>query len=132
MLRKTLLLTVPLLLAGCQTWGPTWSEVSGYRYTKVDLNRLPAVIEQIDGSGAFASQPIKIEPGRHVLILQGPTPRRPGGALLQEYVLVAEPCKRYYINAQFENPVENKWWPVIDYVQDLAGCTVGPKVAAKE
>ena len=108
MLRKTLLLTVPLLLAGCQTWGPTWSEVSGYRYTKVDLNRLPAVIEQIDGSGAFASQPIKIEPGRHVLILQGPTPRRPGGALLQEYVLVAEPCNDFIVDVDTFPPRERE------------------------
>ena len=134
MLRKALLLAIPFALGACQTmatWGPTWSEVSGARYTKVDLNRLPAVIEQIDGSGAFASYPIKIEPGRHVMTLQGPTPQRPGGALLLEYVLVAEPCKRYYINAQFANPVENKWYPVIDYVQDLAGCTVPPKVASK-
>ena len=123
-MRKTLLLIVPLVLGGCQTWGPTWSELSGQRYTKVEMNRLPAVIAQVDGRGAFASYPIKIEPGKHELVLQGPTPGRPGGALLLPYTLVAEPCKRYYINAQYQNPVENKWTPVIDYVEEIAGCKV--------
>ena len=25
---------IMLLVAGCQTWGPTWSELSGARYTR--------------------------------------------------------------------------------------------------
>jgi hypothetical protein len=123
-MRKILFLLIPLFLGGCQTWGPTWSEVSGQRYTRVNLNRLPAVIEQIDGSSAFASQPIKIDPGTHNMVLQGPTPARPGGSVLLEYTLVAEPCKRYYINAQYENPISNSFTPVIDYVEDVAGCKV--------
>jgi len=126
-MRKTLLLFVPLLLGGCQTWGPTWSELTGHRYTRVEMNRLPAIIEQVDGQGAFASYPIKIEPGKHDLVLQGPTPARPGGSVLVEYTLVAEPCKRYYINAQFANPIDNKWTPVIDYVEEIAGCKVVAK-----
>ena len=123
-MRKTLLLIVPLLLGGCQTWGPTWSELSGQRYTKVELNRLPTIIERVDNQGAFASQPIKIEPGKHELVLQGPTPDRPGGSVLLPYTLVAEPCMRYYINAQYTNPISNSWTPVIDYVEDIAGCKV--------
>ena len=33
-----------------------------------------------------------------------------------------EPCKRYYLNAQFDNPVERTWKPVVDYVEPIAGC----------
>ena len=33
-----------------------------------------------------------------------------------------EPCKRYYLNAQFENPVDRTWKPVVDYVESIAGC----------
>lgn len=126
-MHKTLLVLVPLLLGGCQTWGPTWSEVSGQRYTRVDLNRLPTIIEKIDGSGAFAQHPIKVEPGKRNLVLQGPTPARPGGSVLLEYTLDAQPCKRYYINAQFQNPITNNWTPVIDYIEDIAGCAVVAK-----
>jgi hypothetical protein len=126
-MRKTILLIVPLLLGGCQTWGPTWSELSGKRITKVEMNRLPVIIERVDDQGAFASHPIKIEPGKRELVLQGPTPARPGGSVLLPYTLVAEPCKRYYINAQFENPITNSWTPVIDYVEEIAGCKVVAK-----
>ena len=126
-MHKTLLLIVPLLLGGCQTWGPTWSELSGRRITKVEMNRLPTIIERVDGQGAFASHPIKIEPGKRELVLQGPTPDRPGGAVLQTYTLVAEPCKRYYINAQYDNPIDNRWTPVIDFVEEIAGCKIVAK-----
>ena len=31
-----------LLVAGCQTWGPTWSELTGDRYTIIDPERSTA------------------------------------------------------------------------------------------
>ncbi len=126
-MRKTLYAAAVLLLAGCQTWGPTWSEVTGARYTRATMNRYPAIIEHIDGNGAFAQNPIKIEPGKHEVTVQGPTPQRPGGSLLIAFTLDAEPCKRYYINAQYENPVMNNFTPVIDFVEDIAGCKVPAK-----
>ncbi len=42
-------------------------------------------------------------------------------------MLDVEPCKRYYINAQFENNVSIDWTPVIDYVDTIAGCKVEAK-----
>ena len=86
---RKLLWTVALLLGGCQTWGPTWSEITGNRYTVTTLNRRPAIINQIDDQGSFASNPIKIEPGMHRLVLQGPAPGWQGGAPLQVYMLDA-------------------------------------------
>ena len=121
---RKLLLTVAILLSGCQTWGPTWSEVSGNRYTFTTLNRRPAIINQIDNQGSFASNPIKIEPGMRRLVLQGPAPGWPGGAPLQVYMLDAAPCKRYYVNAQFENTITQDWTPVIDYVETISGCQI--------
>ena len=35
------------LLAGCQTWGPTWSELSGDRYTRIDPDRRPAILVRV-------------------------------------------------------------------------------------
>jgi hypothetical protein len=126
-MQKMLLLTLPLVLAGCETWGPTWSELTGARWYRTEMNRRPAIIERIDNEGPLLTSPMKIEPGRHVLEVRGPDPTRPGGGTRQAFTLVAEPCKRYYINAQYESPVSVDWKPVIDYVEDIAGC----KVAAK-
>ena len=124
----TLLLSVAV--SGCATYGPTWSEISGAQhYDRTTLNLRPAIIEKVDGYSSYASYPIKVEPGRHEIVLQGPAPRWPGGAALHTMTLNLEPCKRYYLNAQFENPVEPKWTPVLSYVEPIAGC--GVAVAAK-
>lgn len=120
-----------LLLTGCQTWGPTRSEVTGNRYYRTTLNRMPAIIERVDAQGAFAEprgMPIRIEPGQRVLQLQG-VPPSPGwhGGTQQEFVLNAEPCRRYYVNAQFDNRLSmSRWQPVIDEVETIAGCTATP------
>jgi len=113
-----------LLLVGCQTWGPTWSEISGERYYNLTtLNRRAAIIERVDEQGAFAQYPIKIAPGAHQVTIQGPV-LRPGGGYLKSFTLDAKPCKRYYINTQFKSRIELDFEPVVDYVDDIAGCVV--------
>src|SRR5512141_74256 len=123
-MRKTmlLLLVLPLALAGCQSWGPTWSEVTGARYTRIELHRRPAIIERVDDRGAFAESPIRMDPGPHRLVLQGRDPTRLGAGTVKVFMLDAKPCKRYYLNAQFKNDIGPEWEPVIDYVDDIAGC----------
>jgi hypothetical protein len=125
-MRKVLLAGFAVVLAGCQTWGPTWSEVTGARYSTGEIQqyRRPAVIERIDDQGAFAQYPVKIEPGAHRIVLGGPAPGWPGGAELKVFTLDAAPCKRYYINAQFLNNIQPEWSPTIDYVEDIAGCRI--------
>ncbi len=49
---------------------------------------------------------------------------------MKEFTLDAQPCQRYYINAQFDGPlVPSEWKPIIDYVEPIAGCST--TVAAK-
>ena len=127
-MRKAMLLAVPALMAplylgGCQTWGPTWSELTGQRYNVTIANRRPAIIDQVDSRGAFPDpNVIRIEPGEHRLVIQGPAPGWIGGPPLHVMLLQAEPCMRYYINAQFQNTITQEWKPVVDYVEPIAGC----------
>ncbi len=127
-MRKILLLLIPLGLVGCQTWGPTWSEISGSRYNHAIEYRLPAVISRIDDQSAFASNPIKVEPGMHTIRLQGSLPGWQG-TNFETMELDVLPCKRYYINEQYQNLIQPKYTPVVDYVEDIAGCKVA--VASK-
>jgi hypothetical protein len=113
------------LLEGCQTWGPTWSELTGARYNVTIANRRPAIIDRVDDRGSFPEPNlIKIEPGPHRLVVQGPAPGWVGGPPLHVMMLDAAPCKRYYINAQFTNTITQEWIPVIDFVESIPGCTV--------
>jgi hypothetical protein len=114
-----------LIVSGCQTWGPTWSEVSGAHYYDVTiLNRRAAVIESIDGNSAYPTYPIKIAPGEHAFVIGSPQPGWPGPNLVAGFKVDMEPCKRYYINAQFTNPVNPTFVPVVAYVEDIAGCKI--------
>ena len=126
-MRKKLLLALflPLMVPGCQTWGPSWSEVTGHRYVaNSTLFRRPAIIEHVDDQGAFPSDPIKVAGGMHRIQVSAPVPGWRGGSDIKVMNLELQPCKRYYINAQFENNVSQNWTPVIDYVDPIAGCTV--------
>jgi len=127
-MRKSLLMLIPVLAApmfleGCQTWGPTWSEVTGRRYNVTIPNRRPAVIDRVDNQGSFPDPNlIRIEPGERRLVVQGPAPGWAGGPPLHVMILNAEPCKRYYINAQFATTITQEWTPVIDFVEPIPGC----------
>ena len=129
-MRKLLILAVPALLApavltGCQTWGPTWSELTGARYNVTIPNRRPAIIDRVDDRGAFTNpNRIRVEPGERRLVVQGPAPGWVGGPPLQVMMLNVEPCKLYYINAQFDNTITQTWHPVVDFVESIAGCLV--------
>jgi hypothetical protein len=118
-----------LCAGGCATWGPTWSEVTGERYHRAIMDRRPAIIEKIDGNSAFPSSPIKVEPGRHEIVMQGPKLDWPGGTQLHTMTLDLQPCMRYYLNAQFDNPVAPTWSPVVDYVEAIAGCKIAATAA---
>jgi hypothetical protein len=117
-------------LAGCQTWGPTWSEVSGSEYHRVDSNKFATIIENVDGKypgpalGSRGYSYYKIEPGRRTIELQALNTTRNWvpGINLRNTVIDIEPCKRYYINADFENRLLADWKPVVDYVEPIAGC----------
>jgi hypothetical protein len=129
-MRKLYLLLMPAMLlpaflTGCQTWGPTWSEITGQRYNVTIVNRRPAIIDRVDDRGAFPDPNlIRVEPGPHRLVVQGPAPGWPGGPPLHVMNLNVEPCKRYYINAQFDTTITTQWTPVVDYVETIPGCVV--------
>jgi hypothetical protein len=121
-MKRAVIIPLSLLLASCQTWGPTWSEVTGERYTRAATNRRPAIIERVDDATAFPGMPTRIAPGRHAVLLQGFDPHWRSGGTLQTFELDARPCQRYYINAQFDSHVSGQWQPVIDHVELIPGC----------
>ena len=129
---KLIAVGAALALTGCATWGPTWSEITGQRFNRpspAGLNVSPTTISMIDGNGAFPNrpgQPIKVAPGERRVDMRA-VPLSAGWAAGTDLVtmqLDAQPCKRYYINAKFENPLGPSWTPFIDFVEDIAGCQV--------
>lgn len=134
---RTILVTGPIAgfaalmaLTGCQTWGPGWSEISGTRYSTTDFNRFGTSINLVDSknpgprvrTGYYTYY--KLEPGRHNIELSAinPSPNWVSGINRENFIMDLEPCKRYYINAQFENRLLADWKPIVDYVEPIPGC----------
>ena len=113
-----------LALAGCQTWEPTWSELSGNRYTTIDPNRRDAILIRAGSESIGNVPPFKFAPGTYDIEVQSPLHNRFRGTI-ETIRLTLEPCRRYYINAQFEDPVRPQWNPVVDYVETIPGCRAG-------
>jgi len=118
----TFLLVPALLLASCATIGPTWSELSGERYNRTIVDRRPLVIERVDGESTPVRIPIKIAPGPHEITVSSPPHAGFQGGFLSTLTIDVQPCMRYYINAQFPNPVQASYTPVVDGVEPIAGC----------
>lgn len=130
------------VLAGCQSWGPAWSEVSGARYNVTNLNRFPTLVNLVDaqnpgprqgygGRGGYSYY--KVEPGKHTIELSAvnSAPNWVAGINRQNFTLDIEPCKRYYLNADFANSLLADWKPVVDYVEPIPGCGAGAGGAYK-
>ena len=117
-----------LLVSGCQTWGPSWSELIGVRYNDVtSMTDGPVVVNLVDGTspGTAPRQAIKLTPGQHTLVLQAVPPGAMVGQInLEKTVVEFKPCTRYYINARFESSTSTSWRPYIDYEEMIPGCQV--------
>ena len=127
MLERTSIV-LALTLAATQAYalekiGPTWSEVTGQRYTRTTMNREQAIVKSIDNDDT-TYRIVKIKPGDRLIRLQSPS-RKGFQGTDQELRLTAEPCKRYYLNAQFDSSVSRDWQPVIDHVETIPGCKPG-------
>jgi hypothetical protein len=121
-LRTLLAVAMVFATASCQTWGPTWSEVTGVRYNRAIADRWPARIVAVGNTSVF-SVPYKVAPGTYTVEVE--SPRHSGFAgTLQTMTLDIKPCLRYYINAQFRDPVQPEWTPVVDEAEPIAGCRV--------
>ena len=105
-----------------EKWGPTWSEVTGARYSRVTMNRAPAIIKSVDGRN-YATRLVKIEPGQRTVVVQSP-PRQGFSGSDRNMAMNIAPCKRYYVNAQFVSSVGPEWKPVVAYVEQIAGCKI--------
>ena len=103
--------------------GPTWSEVTGQRFTRTTMNRMPAIVKSVDGRDT-TFRVTKITPGDRLVRLQSPS-RKGFQGTDQELRLTVEPCKRYYLNAQFDSGTSQNWQPVIDHVETIPGCKPG-------
>ena len=115
-----LLATAPATAA--ERWGPTWSEVSGNLYSKAQMNVTAATIKQIDGKHE-TKRIVKVESGEHEVVVASPMRKGFSGSDVTVRMQF-EPCKRYYVNSQFESGTGPDWKPFVAMVESIPGCKI--------
>jgi hypothetical protein len=152
-MKRNLLWIAPLALAGCQTWAPTWSEVTGaLPDANAGQGARPTVVALIDGASPISAVPrvqrqaeplqrqivpqgtIRIDPGRHDVALAtvhpsevGPLASAGNAAEVTRFQLDAAPCERYYVNAQVDAANPRVWKPFVNAVEPIVGCSVAAR-----
>ena len=101
----------------------------GHRYRKTIENRYPGIINMVGDQGAT-----RAHTGNRSRSRRAParsswsscSPHGHFGGSTKTMRLTLEPCKRYYLNAQFADWVIPEWEPVVDYVESIGGCNNRP------
>ena len=103
------------------------SILTGYLYKPpVEINRFSLQIVAVDGSSRLDNK-YRVEPGKHMLTLSSLQSLRRNVVVREQTVeFNVEQCKYYYLAAQHENRLLDRWEMVIDYVDNIAGCKFPP------
>ena len=114
----------PLALSACAAMQSSYSEVSGDRYYNLAIaDRRAVEIVSVGSTTGYANnRPVQISPGTYKVTVASRNHAGFRGGEQKSFELKIEPCKRYYINAQFANQITPDYEAVIDYVEDIAGC----------
>lgn len=80
-------------------------------------------ISRIDGqSTRNPRRPDPVAPGKHSVEISFTSARAVVGDSLKTIEIDVQPCKRYRVVAQYNNPTSGKWEPVIATAEDIGEC----------
>ena len=120
---RWMVMAVPALLSGCASMMSTYSEVTGERYNLAIMDRRSVEIVRVGSTTGWANnQPVQVNPGTYPVVVASRPHGGFAGGQQQTLELKVEPCKRYYVNAQFANPITPDYQVVVDHVETIAGC----------
>lgn len=109
-----------IAIAGCAT--TPFSYIDGNRYFRAELNSYSVIVLDVDGR-SDTRNPVMIDPGQHVIRVQGPASAGFRYGETRTITLDVKPCTRYYLKAVKKNSLEQDFEPQVDYVEPIAGCT---------
>jgi hypothetical protein len=120
---KRLLLAVALLplAAAAGPYDQPYTIITSERTPTPDPLLKPVFVNRVDGENSINGQ-VVIAPGPHMIIVDLP-PRQGFSLATQETLdLDTSPCMRYFIAAKLENPVGQRWKPVVRRSELIGEC----------
>ncbi|HQU50793.1 MAG TPA: hypothetical protein PLM09_16990 [Casimicrobiaceae bacterium] len=122
MRNSIIVLAASMLTASCASMTTSYSEVTGDRFNLTVMDRRAVDIVSVGSASGWAGgAPVQVEPGKHRIVISSP---RHGGfrGTTVDFELDIAPCTRYYVNAQFANPLSPQFVPVVDHEERISGC----------
>ena len=107
------------LTAGCAT--TPFSYIDGNRYHRTELNSYSVIVLDVDGR-SDTRNPVMVDPGRHVIRVQGPAAAGFRYGETRTITLDVKPCTWYYLKAVKKNSLDQDFEPQVDYTEAIAGC----------
>lgn len=118
------LLLAAALLAGCANL-KNESLLDGRReFGRADMRLYPVKVVEIDGRAVLSTPTVRADAGeRQIKLITAPVA---GFHFAPEKVVpfTIEPCKRYYLAARRESPLQQDFELVVQNVEPLAGCDI--------
>jgi len=106
-------------LAGCAA---PCSYIDGNRYFQADINSSSVIVLDVNGR-SDTRNPVMVDPGKHVIRVQGPAPGGFRFGEVRTLTLEVKPCTRYYLKAVRQNSLQLDFEPKVDFEEPIAGCT---------
>ncbi|MDK2125853.1 hypothetical protein [Parachitinimonas caeni] len=111
------------LLAACAHVPLDISYLDGQPYHKTEPRHYPVRVLAIDGSYTVDGNPVRVEPGQRQLRISAAPVAGFSQPVIQDLAFTVEPCKRYYLAARRESPLQQRWELVVDHVESRSACT---------
>jgi hypothetical protein len=112
------------VLGGCATATTSYAQLTGKRWSKVDINTYDVIIISIDGRHAIerAGAPVLVEPGLRRIVVQGPSTAGFTYGEQRTLTLDVKPCNRYWLEAKKSNSLSQDFEARVNHTEPVSGC----------
>ena len=112
------------VLGGRGTTTTSYSQLTGKRWSKADINTYDVLIISVDGRHEIerGSAPVLVEPGMRKIVVQGPPTAGFTYGEQRTLTLDVKPCTRYWLEAKKANSLSQDFEPRVNYTEPVSGC----------
>lgn len=113
-----------VVIGGCATATTSYSQLTGKRWSKADINTFDVLIISVDGRHEIerGSAPVLVEPGMRKIVVQGPPTAGFTYGQQRTLTLDVKPCTRYWLEAKKANALSQDFEPRVNYTEPVSGC----------
>jgi hypothetical protein len=117
---------LPLALLGACATSDSFSQLTGQRWSRTDINTFDVIIISVDGTSYIErpGAPVRVDPGVREIVVQGPATAGFRFGEQRTLKLDVQPCTRYFLEAKKGNSLSQDFEPRVNFTEAIGGCGV--------